>query len=84
MVISTQVPTDFDKGLQKNIDQWLLFAGHNNKRLKMMCEEMSLRILEQDFIDLYKEVTSASYEFLNMFPTKKQFVQSFHIKLEVE
>lgn len=41
VIISTQVPTDLDKGLRKNMDQWLLFAGHDNNRLDMLKEAIA-------------------------------------------
>lgn len=44
---------------------------------------MSLQILKQDFINLYEEATSIPYEFLNVIPAKKQFLQEFHTKLKV-
>lgn len=83
VIISTQVPTDLDKGLRKNMDQWLLFAGHDNSRLDLMKEAMSLRMTNEDFYDLYEKATNIPYGFLNVFPTKKRYLSGFDTKLEV-
>lgn len=67
VVISSQVPIDLDKGLRRNMDQWILFGGHNHDRLRLMYDDMNLSMEFALFQQLYYEATSKKYNFLNVF-----------------
>lgn len=90
VIISSQYPIDLEPGCRKQIDQWILFGGHNKEKLDLMREAMSLNITEKEFLQLYNYCTIGEknkYNFLNIFTSNNEgsiFKKNFDTQLKIE
>lgn len=77
VILSSQYPNDLAPESRKNINIFLLFAGHSEKKLFELYDNMDLKIPFNLFVKLYENATSKPYNFLYV-DTKGEFRRNFN------
>ena len=82
-LISSQYPLDLDPQSRKQIDYWLLFAGHSDNKLEEIYKNANVNIDFELFKKLYKDATKEKYHFLYVDCNECEFRKDFNYKYEL-
>jgi hypothetical protein len=63
---------------RKNIDFWLLFAGHSDEKLLTIFENCDLNLTFELFKALYLDATKEKYNFLFVDKNRNEFRKNFN------
>jgi len=79
IIFSSQYPNDLAPEARKNINIFLLFAGHSENKLMELYQNMDLKIPFELFTTLYEDATSKPYSFFFV-DTKGEFRRNFNMQ----
>ncbi len=77
VIISSQYVQDIPPSSRKQIDYWMLFAGHSVDKLEVIFYDADTRLSLSQFIKLYKSVTREPYQFLLLNTTDDSYRRGF-------
>lgn len=77
VLMSMQWPNNITPSSWKQLDQALLFAGHNKKKVAEMYKNLDPPLDEEEFLALYKKATAKKYSFLNYDKGTDEFREKF-------
>jgi hypothetical protein len=84
IICSSQYPNDLAPEARKNIDYYILFAGHSLNKLEELYNNMDLQISFPLFVSLYQNATSKPYSFLFVDEHKGIFRKNFNTEYQIE
>lgn len=77
VIVSSQYCHDLGVDARKNIDFWLIWGGHSEEKLKIIYQNLDLKIPYEDFLELYEYATAEPYHFLFVDRVHRQFRKDF-------
>jgi len=77
VIISSQYVKDLPPSSRKQIDYWLLFAGHSEDKLMTIFYDADTRLTFEQFVRLYRKVTSVPYQFLLLSTVEDEYKAGF-------
>ena len=80
VIISSQYPLDIQPQSRRQIDYWLLFAGHDKEKLEKIYHDADLNIDFDLFLKIYHEATEIKYHFLYIDTNNSEFRKDFNFK----
>ena len=84
IILSSQYPNDLAPESRKNIDFWILFAGHSEDKLFTIFQNCDLNISFDLFQQLYKDATKKPYSFLFVDKNKNEFRRNFNLLYQIQ
>ena len=78
VIVSSQYPNDLAPDARKQLDYWLLFAGHNGEKLEEIYKICDLNIPFEQFEEIYQEATKEKYNFLYIDRENMEFRKNFN------
>ena len=64
VIASSQYVQDMMPSSRKQQDYWMLFAGHSEDKLAVIFKDADTRVTFNQFVQMYKQVTSEPFQFL--------------------
>ena len=83
-LLSSQWLNDLAPGSRKQMDYFILFRGHMDKKLEEIYRDANLAIPLEQFIAVYKFATEEPFSFLYVDTNTGEFRRNFNTLIEVE
>lgn len=82
VILSSQYVHDILPDSAKQIDNWLLFGGLHEEKLKLIYQYADLSIEFNNFEDIYENATEAKYNFLYIDTSNDELRKNFNSRYE--
>ena len=83
VIISSQYPLDLKPDGRNQIDYWLLYQGHSDKKLEEIYNICNLSVSFDEFKNIYNEATKEKYHFLYIDTINHTFRKDFNMIFEI-
>lgn len=83
IIISSQYITDLQPAQRNQIDIWILFKGHNDKKIEDIYQSSDPTINIEDFKRLYHDATKEQFNFFYIDRNNGEYRKNFDHKYEI-